>query len=70
MQRYDPLKEPDREEWLALEDDERRALVEDYHRAARIRLPNLTLHATYHTIVENQIALGQETPAHALRNAS
>ena len=63
MQRYDPLKEPDREEWLALDDDERRMLVEDYHRKARIRVPNMTMHAVVHVIVESQIALGEETPA-------
>jgi hypothetical protein len=35
----------------------------DYHRRARIRLPNEKLHATLHAIVEAQIALGDETPA-------
>jgi len=62
MQRYDPLKAPDPQEWLALDEQERIALAEDYHRRKRIRLPNLTLHATTHAIVENQIALGDETP--------
>jgi hypothetical protein len=63
MQRYDPLKAPDPEEWLALDEQERIALVEDYHRRARIRLPNAAVHAMAHTIVESQIALGDETPA-------
>jgi len=62
MQRYDPLKAPDPEEWLALDEQERIELVQDYHRRARIRLPNSTTHAMAHTIVENQIALGDETP--------
>jgi hypothetical protein len=39
------------------------SLVRDYHRAAGIRLPNATMHATLHAIVETQIALGDETPA-------
>ena len=63
MQRYDPLEVPDREEWLALNERERMALVRDYHRRARIRLPNAATHAAAHAIVETQIALGDKTPA-------
>ena len=63
MQRYDPLEAPDPKEWLELGEQERIDLVRDYHRRARIRLPNENLHATVHAIVEAQIALGDETPA-------
>jgi uncharacterized protein DUF1841 len=63
MRRYDPLKAPDPEEWLALDEQQRIILAQDYHRRAGIRLPNATLHATMHAVVENQIALGDETPA-------
>jgi hypothetical protein len=63
MERYDPLEAPDPEEWLALDEGERLELVKDYHRRARIRVPNLEVHAVAHTIVENQIALEDETPA-------
>jgi hypothetical protein len=62
MERYDPLREPSSEEWLEMDELERTALVEDYHRNAGIRLPNSRLHATFHVIVENQAALGDETP--------
>jgi len=62
MKRYDPLKAPDPEEWLSLDEQERISLAQDYHRSARIRLPNETVHAVVHAIVENQIALGDETP--------
>jgi hypothetical protein len=62
MQRCDPFKAPDPEEWLALDEQERIALARDYHRRARIRVPNATVHATAHAIVETQIALGDETP--------
>jgi thioesterase domain-containing protein len=62
MDRYDPLKAPASEEWLDLDESERIALVESYHRRARAVLPNLTAHATFHAIVENQAALGDETP--------
>lgn len=64
MQRYDPLKAPDLEEWLALGEQARIERARDYHRRKGIHLPNATLHATAHAIVENQIALGDETPAH------
>jgi hypothetical protein len=63
MQRYNPLVSPDPEEWLALGEQERIDLARDYHRKARIRLPNAEVHATVHAIVETQIALGNETPA-------
>ena len=62
MKSYNPLNEPDAKEWLALDEQERIYLVEQYHRKARVRLPNATLHATMHTIIENQIAMGEELP--------
>jgi hypothetical protein len=62
MQQYDPLKAPDPEEWLALDEQERIDLARDYHRRARIRLPNATVHAAAHAVVESQIARGDETP--------
>jgi hypothetical protein len=62
MKRYDPLTPPDPEQWLALDEQERIDLVEDYHRRARIRVPNADVHAIFHAIVENQIALGDEIP--------
>jgi hypothetical protein len=55
---YDPEKTPDPREWLALDEDERVRLVKNYHVAARVRLPNVKLHAMFHAIVENQIADG------------
>ena len=33
-----------------------------YHRRAGIFPPNEQLHATFHVVVENQIALGDELP--------
>jgi len=63
MQRYNPLEARNPEEWLALDEQERINLARDYHRHARIHLPNEKMHATLHAIVETQIALGDETPA-------
>src|SRR5215470_8614005 len=62
MQRYDPLKAPVPEEWLTLDEQERIDFVQDYHSRMRTRLQNAKVHAMAHVIVENQIALGDETP--------
>jgi len=62
MQRYDPTVAPDPAVWLALDEDERIELIENYHRRARVRLPNLTLHAAIQTMVENHVAMGDELP--------
>lgn len=60
--RYDPLEAPEPEEWLAIDEAERIHLAQDYHRRTRVRLPNEKLHAVFHVVVENQIALGDEMP--------
>lgn len=60
MNRYEPSKTPDSAEWLALDEQERVALVEEFHRRARVDLPNVKLHATMHVVVENQLALNDE----------
>ena len=60
--KYDPLVAPDPKEWLGTDEAERIHLVLDYHRRMGIELPNEHLHAAIHTVVENQAALGDETP--------
>jgi hypothetical protein len=62
MKIYDPLKPPEPEDWQLMDEQERLQLVEDFHRRARIRLPNAKVHAVIHVVVENQIALGDEIP--------
>jgi hypothetical protein len=59
---YDPEVAPNPKEWLARSEDERRLVIEAYHRGAGIRVPNQMLHAIMHVAVENQIALGDEVP--------
>lgn len=58
MQNYDPEVPPDPAEWLALDEQLRIHLAEAHHRKARVKLPNLTIHAAFHSIVENQVAEG------------
>lgn len=60
--RYDPTRPVDTEEWSELDEGEQIELVEEHHRRAGIRLPNLRLHAGLHVTVENQVLLGEETP--------
>jgi hypothetical protein len=63
---YDPESQPDAETWLSLDEQERIALAERYHRQARIDLPSVTAHAAVHAIVENQIALGVDSVMRAV----
>lgn len=62
MNSYDPLKAPDPDTWLSLDEQERLKLAEDYHRRAKISLPSVTAHAAFHAIVETQCAMADETP--------
>jgi hypothetical protein len=61
MKHYDPLIAPDADEWSSLDETERLTLARAYHRRAHSRVPNLEAHIAVHAIVENQIALGDET---------
>jgi hypothetical protein len=65
--KYDAQTAPNSEEWIALEEDERLAEIIEYHECIDEELPNLNLHATIHAIVENQIAMGEEAAAQALK---
>jgi Domain of unknown function (DUF1841) len=66
VDRYDPSQPLDPNEWLELDEQERSLLVEEHHRHARIDLPNATLHAIIHVVVENQLAANDEPVVRAL----
>jgi hypothetical protein len=66
MQEYDPMLEPAPERWEALDDDERISAVMQYHKEIGADLPDEYTHALLHVVVENQIALGDETPVEAV----
>ena len=66
METYNPERAPEPESWLKLDEQERIALVETWHRGVRIKLPNVRLHATLHVIVENQIALNHDPAVRAM----
>jgi hypothetical protein len=66
MEKYDPMLEPDRQWWEALDDDERISAVLEHHQEAGIQLPDEYTHSLLHVVVENQIAMGEETPVEAV----
>ncbi|HHE55451.1 MAG TPA: hypothetical protein ENL21_06685 [Caldithrix abyssi] len=63
---YDPNQPLDVEAWLKLDEMERILVVEDYHKQARVKLPDVHLHAVFHAAIENQIAEGLEDVIEAL----
>ena len=56
METYDPMEHPDPDHWLALDEDERIYLIEEFHKRARVDLPNVRLHVSFHAVVETQLA--------------
>ena len=62
---YDPLNAPNPDDWRSMDEDERIMLVMAYHQEAGVELPNEQVHAVAHVVVENQIAMGDETAAQA-----
>ncbi len=66
MRKYDPSVNPDPAKWGSLGEDERLLLVQEYHERFDPDLPDLALHSVVHTVVENQIALGDEAPVAAI----
>ena len=65
MREYDPNASLDPEKWDLLDENEKLALVQQYHEQFDSDLPNLALHSLVHMIVENQIALGDKLPVAA-----
>ena len=63
---YDPNISPDPTNWLLLEEQERINQAAKYHRKRGIRLPNTNAHATFHAIIENQIASNDEPIVRAM----
>jgi hypothetical protein len=66
MAKYDPEVDQPADLWLATGEADRIAAVEAYHRHQRILSPRPTLHATVHTIVENQLVLGEQVVIEAV----
>ena len=63
---YDPNLSPDADAWLLLDEQDRISQAEKYHKKRGIRLPNTKAHATFHAIIENQIAEGEDSVVRAM----
>lgn len=59
---YDPRHAPDPADWLAMEEFERLELVRSAHRGTELAPAVERIHSATHMVVENQVALGDETP--------
>jgi Ser-tRNA(Ala) deacylase AlaX len=58
---YDVSAPPPAEDWLAMDEGERIAAVEDAHRRTGAAVgQNPTAHATIHVVVETRLAVGDE----------
>jgi len=57
ISKYDPDSTPNPKDWLALDEDERRLLVEAAHSDAGLDMVQLMMHATGHVAVETQLAM-------------
>jgi len=53
LEAYDPLTEPEPQQWLAMDEQERIDLVLAYHRREGIGAPSEKAHAIFNVIVEN-----------------
>jgi hypothetical protein len=62
IQDYDALVAPDPGDWLATDEQRRVDVIERYHRREGIEVERPTVHATFHAIVESQIAEGDQLP--------
>ena len=62
IQEYDPLIEPDPEDWLATDEQQLLDVIERHHRREGLELERAGAHAAMHAIVENQIAEGDRWP--------
>jgi len=65
---YDPLTPPDAEAWLGLDEGVRIAMVIAWHADEGAHVGNEYLHATIHTVVENQLAMGEPPDVLDARN--
>ena len=60
---YDPDVGPDPADWLAIEEGERLRRARDYHERYDALPAEPEAHAAFHVVIENQVAMGDETPA-------
>lgn len=67
---YDPNLSPAPGAWLLLDEQDRIAQAAKYHKKRGLRLPNANAHATFHVMIENQIAEGEASVIRAMGRLS
>ncbi len=65
LTKYDPNHPPDPQRWLRTDEEQRREIIQRYHRRIGFHAPSETAHVLAHLVVENQAAAGDETPVSA-----
>lgn len=60
MPYYDPQRDPDPQDWLDQDEEERVEAAVTFHRIKGLEAPNARMHAVIHATVETQLA--QEQP--------
>ncbi len=56
MNQYNPEVSPNPKEWIELDEQLRIILIEKYHLQKHVKLSDPAVHATFHSIIESQIA--------------
>ena len=64
---YNPYEPVDPDLWLELDESERMSAIQLFHEIEEVDLPNATLHAVIHCVVENQLAEGLAETQDALQ---
>ncbi len=62
MNDYDPTKELNSKEWMALDEGVRLTLIKEFHEKRQEEFPDAGLHAAMHCLVENQVASCDDMP--------
>ena len=66
MLQYNPEVTQNPSDWLAMDEEDRIQLIEEYHHSKRIKMGSVKAHAMFHSMVENQIVEGVESVVHAM----
>jgi hypothetical protein len=58
--KYDPQVAPDAEIWLGMDEDAQISIVREYHKTNTPERLKEDLHAAFHVMIENQLALNEK----------
>jgi hypothetical protein len=58
--KYDPLVSPECQTWLDMEEETQISVVREYHKSSAPERLKEDLHAAFHVMIENQLALSEK----------